>query len=68
MVGKEDIITPPAEGQSMHEKIKTSALKIIESAGHLSNIENSEEFNYQLRRFVELVPQKSILPVQIGPE
>lgn len=68
LVGKEDIITPPAEGQFMHEKIKASSLKIIESAGHLSNIENSEEFNYQLINFVELVHQQSILPVQIEPD
>jgi len=63
LVGKEDIITPPAEGQFMHERIKASTLKIIESAGHLSNIENSEEFNYQLRMFVESIHEKSILPV-----
>jgi 3-oxoadipate enol-lactonase len=63
LVGKEDIITPPAEGQFMHERIKVSTLKIIESAGHLSNIENSEEFNYQLRMFVESIHEKSILPV-----
>ena len=63
LVGKEDIITPPAEGQFMHERIKASTLKIIESAGHLSNIESSEEFNYQLRIFVESIHEKSILPV-----
>ena len=63
LVGKEDIITPPAEGQFMHERIKASTLKIIESAGHLSNIESSEEFNYQLRMFVESIHEKSILPV-----
>jgi len=62
MVGIEDIITPPSEAQFMHENIKDSTLKIIENAGHLSNLENSEEFNYQLRRFVESVHQESLSP------
>lgn len=55
MVGKEDNITPPSAAQLMHEKIKDSLLKIIENAGHLSNIENPEEFNLQLKMFVASV-------------
>ena len=55
MVGKEDKITPPATAQLMHEKIIESSLKIIEHAGHLSNIENPEEFNDQLKKFVASV-------------
>jgi pimeloyl-ACP methyl ester carboxylesterase len=60
LVGKEDIITPPAEGQFMHEKIKTSSLKILESAGHLTNIENSVEFNSQLKKFINSVHKESL--------
>lgn len=52
LVGKEDKITPPEAAQRMHEEIGKSSLKIIELAGHLSNIENPEEFNYQLRTFL----------------
>jgi len=55
MVGKEDKITPPAAAQLMHEKINDSSLKIIERAGHLSNLENPEEFNDQLKKFVASV-------------
>jgi pimeloyl-ACP methyl ester carboxylesterase len=55
MVGKEDKITPPAAAQLMHEKIKNSILKIIEDAGHLSNIENALEFNVQLKKIVKSV-------------
>ncbi len=55
MVGKEDKITPPAAAQLMHEKIKNSLLRIIEHAGHLSNMENNLEFNYQLKKFVATV-------------
>ena len=60
LVGNEDKITPPAEAIVMNEKIKGSFLKVLEHAGHLSNMENSEEFNYQLRRFVESVHQDSL--------
>jgi 3-oxoadipate enol-lactonase len=52
MVGSEDKITPPAAARFMHEKIKGSILKIIDHAGHLSNLENPGEFNNQLKKFV----------------
>lgn len=55
LVGKEDKITPPAAAQLMHEKIKDSVLKIIDHAAHLSNIENPDEFNNQLKKFVATV-------------
>jgi len=52
LVGKEDEITPPEVALLMHEKIKGSTLHIIEQAGHLSNIENSDEFNEHLIKFI----------------
>jgi len=55
MVGKEDEITPPEVALSMHEKIKGSIIHIVEHAGHLSNMENSGEFNNQLIRFLSLI-------------
>jgi len=55
LVGKEDIITPPEMAESMHKKIKDSQLSIIENAGHLSNMENPFEFNYQIRKFIASV-------------
>jgi len=55
MAGKEDKLTPPAAAQLMHEKIKDSFLNIIEHAGHLSNIENPDEFNFQLKKFVSAI-------------
>ena len=55
MVGNEDKITPPAAARFMHEKIKGSLLKIIDHAGHLSNLENPGEFNVQLKKFVASV-------------
>ena len=55
LVGNEDKITPPAAAMFMHEKIEGSILKIIYHAGHLSNLENPEEFNIQLKNFVKSV-------------
>lgn len=52
LVGKEDEITPPEVALLMHEKIKGSTLHIIEQAGHLSNIENGDEFNEHLIKFI----------------
>jgi len=55
MVGKEDEITPPAAALSMHEKIKGSTIHFIDHAGHLSNMENSKEFNNHLTAFLSLI-------------
>lgn len=59
MAGKEDKITPPDVARMMHEKIQNSALNIIEHAGHLANMENPDEFNYQLEHFLDQVFRKS---------
>lgn len=59
VVGKEDKITPIAAAQQMHEKIRNSTLKIIPNAGHVSNLENPVEFNFQLVKFLEQVNKKS---------
>jgi 3-oxoadipate enol-lactonase len=53
MVGKEDEITPPAVAIPMHEKIEGSTIHIIEHAGHLSNLENPEQFYEQLKKFLK---------------
>lgn len=55
MVGKEDEITPPDVALLMHEKIKGSIIHIIDDAGHLSNMENSREFNNQLSGFLSSI-------------
>lgn len=52
LVGKEDEITPPDVALSMHEKIKGSTIHIIDGAGHLSNMENPNQFNEQLEKFL----------------
>lgn len=55
IVGKEDEITPPEVALAMHEKIKDSTIQIIEHAGHLSNMENSKDFNKQLTAFLSSI-------------
>ncbi|MEW6061052.1 MAG: alpha/beta fold hydrolase [Bacteroidota bacterium] len=52
MVGEKDQLTPPSASQAMHEKIPNSELHIIPNAGHISNMENPEEFNKHLIEFV----------------
>jgi len=53
IVGTEDVITPLDAARFMQSKIKGSLLRIIEHAGHLSNLENPYEFNSQLKKFVK---------------
>ncbi|MCE3259402.1 MAG: 3-oxoadipate enol-lactonase [Bacteroidetes bacterium] len=55
LVGKEDKITPPVEAEALHFNIRGSELHKIEYAAHLANLENTHEFNEQLRLFIEKV-------------
>jgi 3-oxoadipate enol-lactonase len=52
MVGDQDIVTPPENAQFIHENINGSLLVVLEKAGHLSNLENPEQFNNQLNWFL----------------
>lgn len=53
LVGEEDKITPPEAAQFMYEEINGSVISVITNAGHLSNVENPDQFNEQLTRFLE---------------
>lgn len=53
IVGEDDAITPPPVAHSLNSKIKNSWIEIIPSAGHLSNIENSEKFNEAIYKFLK---------------
>jgi pimeloyl-ACP methyl ester carboxylesterase len=53
LVGEEDKITPPAFSRRMHSSIHDSELHLVANAGHLSNMENSEDFNGYLSSFLE---------------
>jgi pimeloyl-ACP methyl ester carboxylesterase len=53
--GREDEVTPLAQSELMHENIKGSILRVIEQAGHVSNLEQLLEFNKCLRDFLSVV-------------
>jgi 3-oxoadipate enol-lactonase len=52
MVGEEDLGTPVSASEVMHQAIPNSKLVIIQSARHLSNIEQPEIFNTNLLTFL----------------
>jgi 3-oxoadipate enol-lactonase len=53
IVGREDPITPAADSEKMHQLITDSELVVIENASHVSNIEQPEQFNRALRKFLD---------------
>lgn len=53
VVGSEDTLTPVAEAESLRNGIPGARLCVIESAGHLSNVERPDAFNTALAQFVE---------------
>jgi len=53
LVGAEDPGTPPEAARSIQERIPGAELVVIESASHLSNIEQPEQFNQALLKFLE---------------
>lgn len=55
LVGRDDAITPLADSETMQSKITPSRLVVIENAGHVSNLEQTEQFNFALVRFLERV-------------
>ncbi|WP_300570395.1 alpha/beta hydrolase [Flavobacterium sp.] len=50
--GREDIVTPLSESEFMNANIKGSILKVIDKAGHVSNLEQPEVFNIHLSEFL----------------
>ena len=53
VVGEEDVLTPPAEAESMAAAIADSRLEVIPRAGHLSNLENPSAYHEVLARFLD---------------
>ena len=50
--GKEDQLTPLPQSEFMNKNIKGSMLRVIEHAGHVSNLEQPDEFNGYLKAFL----------------
>lgn len=61
--GKEDAVTPTIHAKYLHENIKNSKLHFIENAGHLSNLEQSKQFNSLIERFIANKP--TLVPVPL---
>lgn len=55
MIGEYDVFTPIGSSEIMNEKISNSELKIISKAGHISNLENTNEFNHNLIEFLKKI-------------
>mgnify|MGYP006143153661 FL=1 len=54
--GREDEVTPLEQSEFMNKHIKDSTLKVINNAGHLSNMEQPELFNAELLEFLSSEP------------
>ena len=59
IVGREDKITPVVAARLLNDKIKHSRIIVLDNAAHLTNLENPEDFNYQLKQFVYPFTKKS---------
>ena len=53
LVGAEDAITPVGDSEQMHQAIAGSRLVVLENAGHVSNLERTDEFNQALLEFLQ---------------
>jgi 3-oxoadipate enol-lactonase len=53
IVGDEDELTPKTLAENMNKNIKNSILKVIKGSGHLSNLENPDEFNGIISEFLK---------------
>ena len=62
--GKEDKVTPLAQSDFMHQMIEGSTMHVIDNAGHVSNLEQPDEFNQYLLDFLtaQSVTQKETFP------
>ena len=53
IVGEDDILTPLVFAQSMNKSLKNSELVVIKNSGHMTNIEQPEDFNKTLEIFLK---------------
>jgi 3-oxoadipate enol-lactonase len=59
LVGAEDTLTNAGEAQDLSAAIRGARLRVLEGAGHLSNIESPQAFNAALIEFLETLNQVS---------
>lgn len=56
LCGDEDTLTPPADSEALHAEIRESRLAIIRGAGHLSSVEDPDQFSVALHSFLGELP------------
>jgi pimeloyl-ACP methyl ester carboxylesterase len=56
IVGEDDEVTPPEVAADMERRLPNARLAVIPKAGHLSNLEEPDAFNAELRSFLETLP------------
>jgi pimeloyl-ACP methyl ester carboxylesterase len=54
--GDDDRRSPMKIAEQLHDAIPNAELAVIPNAGHVSNMEQPEEFNAQVRRFCQSHP------------
>ena len=59
IVGQDDTLTPPSLSESMAAALPDARLEILENAGHLTNLERPEAFNFVLGKFLEEVGDRT---------
>jgi pimeloyl-ACP methyl ester carboxylesterase len=59
LVGEHDSITPPAEMQAMAARVPDSTTCVIQDSGHLPPLENSQEFNRVVLKFLTQIGESS---------
>jgi pimeloyl-ACP methyl ester carboxylesterase len=52
LVGAEDAITPVADSEKMQNAIDDSRLVVLDHAGHVSNLERTQQFNDAFLHFL----------------
>jgi 3-oxoadipate enol-lactonase len=55
LCGKEDNVTPLAQSEYLYNKLSFATLHCIEGAGHLSNLEQPQQFNDHVTDFIEII-------------
>jgi pimeloyl-ACP methyl ester carboxylesterase len=58
VVGDQDEFTPEESARYMEERIAGSELMVLKDCGHISNMEQAEEFNTALVRFLNRIGSK----------
>jgi 3-oxoadipate enol-lactonase len=52
LVGDQDLVTPPELSNELVDLIPDARMQVIAGAGHLGNLEKSEEFNRLVEEFI----------------